>query len=96
MKIRSLINTLSFYHFFFNQGQLECSKRGWELQQLKKKKEEEEEQELKDSDEDLFTYTREDAYNMVGGLCDLNSFSKNLWLVLLVVDFIFVFTGVCV
>uniref|UniRef100_A0A3Q3VLH9 Uncharacterized protein n=1 Tax=Mola mola TaxID=94237 RepID=A0A3Q3VLH9_MOLML len=46
------------------KGQLECSKRGWELQQLKKLKEEEEEQQLMDGDEDLFTYTREDAYNM--------------------------------
>lgn len=61
---------------------------------MKKLKEEEEEQQLMDGDEDLFTYTREDAYNMVGGLCDLNSFNKNLWLVLLVVDFIFAFTGV--
>lgn len=43
---------------------LECSKRGWELQQLKKLKEEEEERQMMDGDEDLFTYTREDAYNM--------------------------------
>lgn len=49
---------------------MECSKRGWELQQLQKLKEEEEEQ-LTEGDEDLFTYTREDAYNMVGGCCDL-------------------------
>uniref|UniRef100_A0AAQ5X3V2 E1A binding protein p400 n=1 Tax=Amphiprion ocellaris TaxID=80972 RepID=A0AAQ5X3V2_AMPOC len=46
--------------------QLECSKRGWELQQLQKLKEEEEEQQMMEGDEDLFTYTREDAYNMVG------------------------------
>ncbi|XP_054867369.1 E1A-binding protein p400 isoform X3 [Amphiprion ocellaris] len=44
--------------------QLECSKRGWELQQLQKLKEEEEEQQMMEGDEDLFTYTREDAYNM--------------------------------
>lgn len=44
-----------------------CSKRGWELQQLQKLKEEEEERQIIEGDEDLFTYTREDAYNMVGG-----------------------------
>ncbi|XP_008274948.1 E1A-binding protein p400 isoform X3 [Stegastes partitus] len=44
--------------------QLECSKRGWELQQLQKLKEEEEERQVMEGDEDLFTYTREDAYNM--------------------------------
>lgn len=55
----------------FVQEQLECSKRGWELQQLRKLKEEEEEQQFMDGDEDLFTYTREDAYNMVGGHCAL-------------------------
>ncbi|KAM6943692.1 E1A-binding protein p400 isoform 2-T2 [Lycodopsis pacificus] len=43
---------------------LECSKRGWELQQLQKLKEEEEERHITEGDEDLFTYTREDAYNM--------------------------------
>ncbi|KAK2837584.1 hypothetical protein Q5P01_014796 [Channa striata] len=41
--------------------QLECSKRGWELQKLKEK---EAEGQTMDKDEDLFTYTREDAYNM--------------------------------
>ncbi|XP_067376698.1 E1A-binding protein p400 isoform X3 [Channa argus] len=44
--------------------QLECSKRGWELQQLQKLMKEEEERQMMDGDEDLFTYTREDAYNM--------------------------------
>ncbi|XP_033181240.1 E1A-binding protein p400 isoform X6 [Mastacembelus armatus] len=44
--------------------QLECSKRGWELQQLQKLKEEEQERQIMEGDEDLFTYTREDAYNM--------------------------------
>ncbi|TMS03905.1 E1A-binding protein p400 [Larimichthys crocea] len=43
---------------------LECSKRGWEQQQLQKLKEEEEDRQLTEGDEDLFTYTREDAYNM--------------------------------
>uniref|UniRef100_A0A665WMT6 E1A binding protein p400 n=1 Tax=Echeneis naucrates TaxID=173247 RepID=A0A665WMT6_ECHNA len=49
---------------FHTVEQLECSKRGWELQQLQKLKEEMEEQEITEGDEDLFTYTREDAYNM--------------------------------
>ncbi|KAM3611754.1 uncharacterized protein V6R79_023586 [Siganus canaliculatus] len=44
--------------------QLESSKRGWELQQLQRLKEEEEERQVTEGDEDLFTYTREDAYNM--------------------------------
>ncbi|KAM7391655.1 hypothetical protein PAMP_022326 [Pampus punctatissimus] len=43
---------------------LECSKKGWELQQLQKLKEEEQERQVMEGDEDLFTYTREDAYNM--------------------------------
>ncbi|XP_030593467.1 E1A-binding protein p400 isoform X3 [Archocentrus centrarchus] len=44
--------------------QLQCSKRSWELQQLQRLKEEEEQQHMMEGDEDLFTYTREDAYNM--------------------------------
>lgn len=63
---------------YFPQERLECSKRGWELQQLQKLKEEEEERQVMEGDEDLFTYTREDAYNMVGGHCDLCS----VWIVL--------------
>nr|XP_057927564.1 E1A-binding protein p400 isoform X3 [Doryrhamphus excisus] len=43
---------------------LECSKRGWELKQLQKLKEEQQEQQMFEGDEELFTYTREDAYNM--------------------------------
>lgn len=43
---------------------LECSKRSWELQQLHRLKEEEQQQHMMEGDEDLFTYTREDAYNM--------------------------------
>uniref|UniRef100_A0A3Q3GRU3 E1A binding protein p400 n=1 Tax=Labrus bergylta TaxID=56723 RepID=A0A3Q3GRU3_9LABR len=44
--------------------QLESFKRGWELKQLQKLKEEEDERLMIEGDEDLFTYTREDAYNM--------------------------------
>lgn len=40
---------------------LESAKRRWELQQLQK---EEEHRQIKDEDEELLTYTREDAYNM--------------------------------
>ncbi|XP_075903388.1 E1A-binding protein p400 isoform X2 [Nelusetta ayraudi] len=43
--------------------QLESSKRGWELKHLQKLKEEDEERQQTEGD-DLFTYTREDAYNM--------------------------------
>ncbi|XP_028312261.1 E1A-binding protein p400 isoform X2 [Gouania willdenowi] len=43
---------------------LECSKRGWEQRQLQKLKKEEEERHVIEGEEDLFTYTREDAYNM--------------------------------
>ncbi|MEQ2174515.1 hypothetical protein GOODEAATRI_008755, partial [Goodea atripinnis] len=50
---------------FLTQERLECAKRGWELQQLQKLKEEE--RQTMEGEEDLFTYTREDAYNMVGG-----------------------------
>lgn len=59
---------------------MECSKRGWELQQLQKLKEEEEERQIMEGDEDLFTYTREDAYNMVGGNCGL-CLSNKKWCV---------------
>ncbi|XP_056147460.1 E1A-binding protein p400 [Lampris incognitus] len=43
---------------------MECAKRRWELQQLQKLKIEEEERLMLEGDEELFTYTREDAYNM--------------------------------
>ncbi|XP_038152269.1 E1A-binding protein p400 isoform X1 [Cyprinodon tularosa] len=43
---------------------LECAKRAWELQQLQKLKEQDEEHQTTEREEDLFTYTREDAYNM--------------------------------
>lgn len=49
-----------------DQEQLESSKRGWELKHLQKLKEEDEERQQTEGD-DLFTYTREDAYNMVRG-----------------------------
>lgn len=55
------------FHICLDQEQLECSKRGWELKHLQKLKEEDEEWQLMEGDE-LFTYTREDAYNMVRGL----------------------------
>uniref|UniRef100_A0A8C5ALH5 E1A binding protein p400 n=1 Tax=Gadus morhua TaxID=8049 RepID=A0A8C5ALH5_GADMO len=43
---------------------MECAKRSWEVQQLQKLKTEEEDQLFVEGEEDLFTYTREDAYNM--------------------------------
>lgn len=56
-----------YFCCFVPQEKLECSKRSWELQQLQRLKEEEQQQHMMEGDEDLFTYTREDAYNMVGG-----------------------------
>ncbi|TRY58668.1 hypothetical protein DNTS_028447, partial [Danionella cerebrum] len=44
---------------------IEAAKRGWELEQLKKLKVEKEEQRVLEDEEDLLTYTREDAYNML-------------------------------
>lgn len=49
-----------------DQEQLESSKRGWELKHLQKLKEEDNERQQAEGDV-LFTYTREDAYNMVRG-----------------------------
>ncbi|XP_059910988.1 E1A-binding protein p400 isoform X1 [Gadus macrocephalus] len=43
---------------------MECAKRSWEVQQLQKLKTEEADQLFVEGEEDLFTYTREDAYNM--------------------------------
>ncbi|XP_056628653.1 E1A-binding protein p400 isoform X2 [Triplophysa dalaica] len=43
---------------------IEAAKRTWELQQQQKLKVEREEQMMLEDEEDLFTYTREDAYNM--------------------------------
>ncbi|XP_058640216.1 E1A-binding protein p400 isoform X3 [Onychostoma macrolepis] len=43
---------------------IEAAKRGWELQQQQKLKVEKTEQMILEDEEDLFTYTREDAYNM--------------------------------
>ena len=56
------------YCVYIPQEQLECAKRGWELQQLQKLRDEEEEHQVTVGEDDLFTYTREDAYNMVGSL----------------------------
>uniref|UniRef100_A0A669C9J7 E1A binding protein p400 n=1 Tax=Oreochromis niloticus TaxID=8128 RepID=A0A669C9J7_ORENI len=53
-----------YFCCFVPQEKLECSKRSWELQQLQRLKEEEQQQHMMEGDEDLFTYTREDAYNM--------------------------------
>ncbi|XP_069562809.1 E1A-binding protein p400 isoform X5 [Brachyistius frenatus] len=66
---RYALHYLEYLHVSDNETalkeRLECSKRGWEQQQLQKlKEEEEEERQIMEGDEDLFTYTREDAYNM--------------------------------
>ncbi|CAJ1068076.1 E1A-binding protein p400 isoform X4 [Xyrichtys novacula] len=65
---RYALNYLEYLHVSDDETalkeQLESSKRGWELKQLQKLKEEEEERLIMQGDEDLFTYTREDAYNM--------------------------------
>ncbi|XP_076586590.1 E1A-binding protein p400 isoform X2 [Chaetodon auriga] len=65
---RYALHYLEYLHISDDEAalkeRLECSKRGWELQQLQKLKEEEEERQIMEGDEDLFTYTREDAYNM--------------------------------
>ncbi|KAL6114571.1 ep400 [Pungitius sinensis] len=66
---RYALHYLEFLHISDDETalkeQLECSKRGWELQHLQKLKEEgKEERQIMEGDEDLFTYTREDAYNM--------------------------------
>ena len=49
-----------------SQERLDWVKRGWEMKHLQKLRCEEEERLLVEGEEDLFTYTREDAYNMVG------------------------------
>uniref|UniRef100_A0A1A7X6Y8 E1A binding protein p400 n=1 Tax=Iconisemion striatum TaxID=60296 RepID=A0A1A7X6Y8_9TELE len=63
---RYALHYLEYVHISDDEAalkeKLECVKRGWELQQLQKLKEEEESQMT--DEEDLFTYTREDAYNM--------------------------------
>ncbi|KAJ7994142.1 hypothetical protein DPEC_G00262840 [Dallia pectoralis] len=43
---------------------LMCAKRGWEMQHLQNLKAEDGERMTIEEEEDLFTYTREDAYNM--------------------------------
>ncbi|XP_036382384.1 E1A-binding protein p400 isoform X2 [Megalops cyprinoides] len=43
---------------------VDSAKRSWEIQHLQKLKVEEEERMILEAEEDLFTYTREDAYNM--------------------------------
>ncbi|KAM4746215.1 E1A-binding protein p400 isoform 2-T2 [Anableps anableps] len=65
---RYALHYLEYLHISDDEAalkeRLECAKRGWELQQLQKLKEEEEERQMMEGEEDLFTYTREDAYNM--------------------------------
>uniref|UniRef100_A0A7N8YD84 E1A binding protein p400 n=1 Tax=Mastacembelus armatus TaxID=205130 RepID=A0A7N8YD84_9TELE len=61
---RYALHYLEYLHVRDDETALKCSKRGWELQQLQKLKEEEQERQIMEGDEDLFTYTREDAYNM--------------------------------
>lgn len=91
---RLIISALLSWHFtvdkfdwviqvllYFAQERLECSKRGWELQHLKKVKVEEQERQVMEGDDELFTYTREDAYNMVGGRCsDLCLSNSSMWI----------------
>ncbi|MEQ2254754.1 hypothetical protein ILYODFUR_006827, partial [Ilyodon furcidens] len=63
---RYALHYLEYLHISDDEAalkeRLECAKRGWELQQLQKLKEEE--RKTMEGEEDLFTYTREDAYNM--------------------------------
>uniref|UniRef100_A0A3Q4GXD2 E1A binding protein p400 n=1 Tax=Neolamprologus brichardi TaxID=32507 RepID=A0A3Q4GXD2_NEOBR len=62
---RYALHYLEYLHVSDDEKEkLECSKRSWELQQLQRLKEEEQHQHMMEGDEDLFTYTREDAYNM--------------------------------
>uniref|UniRef100_A0A669ELG4 E1A binding protein p400 n=1 Tax=Oreochromis niloticus TaxID=8128 RepID=A0A669ELG4_ORENI len=62
---RYALHYLEYLHVSDDEKEkLECSKRSWELQQLQRLKEEEQQQHMMEGDEDLFTYTREDAYNM--------------------------------
>uniref|UniRef100_A0A8P4KF13 E1A binding protein p400 n=1 Tax=Dicentrarchus labrax TaxID=13489 RepID=A0A8P4KF13_DICLA len=61
---RYALHYLEYLHISDDETALKCSKRGWEQQQLQKLKEEEDERQITEGDEDLFTYTREDAYNM--------------------------------
>uniref|UniRef100_A0A8C7PII7 E1A binding protein p400 n=1 Tax=Oncorhynchus mykiss TaxID=8022 RepID=A0A8C7PII7_ONCMY len=48
-----------------DQERLLCAKRGWEMQHLQKLKAEDSERMIIEDEENLFTYTREDAYNML-------------------------------
>uniref|UniRef100_A0A8C5APR8 E1A binding protein p400 n=1 Tax=Gadus morhua TaxID=8049 RepID=A0A8C5APR8_GADMO len=60
------IERYALHYLEYLQEKMECAKRSWEVQQLQKLKTEEEDQLFVEGEEDLFTYTREDAYNMVG------------------------------
>uniref|UniRef100_A0A673GNU2 E1A-binding protein p400-like n=1 Tax=Sinocyclocheilus rhinocerous TaxID=307959 RepID=A0A673GNU2_9TELE len=62
---RYALHYLEYLHISEDeQERLEAAKRGWEQQQQQKLKVEKEEQIILEDEEDLFTYTREDAYNM--------------------------------
>uniref|UniRef100_A0A672TBB3 E1A binding protein p400 n=1 Tax=Sinocyclocheilus grahami TaxID=75366 RepID=A0A672TBB3_SINGR len=62
---RYALHYLEYLHISEDeQERLEAAKRGWEQQQQQKIKVEKEEQMILEDEEDLFTYTREDAYNM--------------------------------
>ncbi|XP_017290804.1 E1A-binding protein p400 isoform X4 [Kryptolebias marmoratus] len=65
---RYALHYLEYLHISDDEAalkeKLECAKRGWEMQQLQKLKEDDEERQITEGEEDLFTYTREDAYNM--------------------------------
>uniref|UniRef100_A0A3B3CBA6 E1A binding protein p400 n=1 Tax=Oryzias melastigma TaxID=30732 RepID=A0A3B3CBA6_ORYME len=62
---RYAVHYLEYLHISDDEvKQLKSAKRAWELQQLQKLTEEKEEQKMTEGEEDLFTYTREDAYNM--------------------------------
>uniref|UniRef100_A0A671KXG4 E1A-binding protein p400-like n=1 Tax=Sinocyclocheilus anshuiensis TaxID=1608454 RepID=A0A671KXG4_9TELE len=62
---RYALHYLEYLHISEDeQERLEAAKRGWEQQQQQKLKVEKEEQMILEDEQDLFTYTREDAYNM--------------------------------
>uniref|UniRef100_A0A8C1L7W6 E1A binding protein p400 n=1 Tax=Cyprinus carpio TaxID=7962 RepID=A0A8C1L7W6_CYPCA len=62
---RYALHYLEYLHISEDeQERIEAAKKGWEQQQQQKLKVEKTEQMILEDEEDLFTYTREDAYNM--------------------------------
>ncbi|XP_058245104.1 E1A-binding protein p400 isoform X2 [Hemibagrus wyckioides] len=65
---RYALHCLEYLHIIEDEAvakeRIEASKRVWEMRQQQKRKREEVEQAALEDEEDLFTYTREDAYNM--------------------------------